>query len=110
MADSPDIVFLHPSLSDLPDALKETIFNPDKLRGEGLITREFPGRGTTYFFQLRGRSCVLRHYWRGGFMSRFLKDAYLWLGLKPSRAYREWKMLEKLENLDLPAPRRVAGS
>ncbi|MCZ6674912.1 MAG: 3-deoxy-D-manno-octulosonic acid kinase [Verrucomicrobia bacterium] len=108
MAESPDIFFLHPKLSDLPESLKELLFDPDKLRREGLITQEICGRGTTYFFQLRENSCVLRHFWRGGFMRHLSKDGYVWMGLKQSRAYREWQILETLENLRLPAPRRIA--
>lgn len=36
------------------------------------------------------------------------RDGYLWLGLTRTRSYREWQLLEIMENLCLPCPRRVA--
>ena len=108
MPDPSIIVFLHPDFADLPDALKEDIFDPDRLKSEGLITRELRGRGTTYFFNLRNYPCVLKHYYRGGWVSKLSKQNYVWLGFKQTRAYREWKILEELEALALPAPKRVA--
>ena len=108
MADSSDILFLHPRYSDIPGSLKETLFDPDQLKAAGLITRKLSGRGTTYFFKLRDQDCVLRHYWRGGFVRNVFPDSYLWLGLARTRSYREWQLLETMERLRLPAPRRVA--
>ena len=108
MADSSTMVFLHPDLSDIPDSLKEDLFNPDRLQKEGLITRSEEGRGTTYFFNFRNHACVLRHYFRGGFISKLSKHSYLWLGLKNSRAYREWQILQEIEKRGLPAPRPIA--
>ena len=84
------------------------IFEPEELIGRNLVTRQARGRGVTYFFDLNGLACVLRHYWRGGFMQRISPDGYLWLGLKRSRSYREWTILEKLRKVGLPAPRAVA--
>jgi 3-deoxy-D-manno-octulosonic acid kinase len=108
MAGSSDILFLHPRYSDLPGALKETLFEPDQLKAAGLVTRELKGRGTTYFYKLREHRCVLRHYWRGGIIQNFSADSYIWLGLSRTRSYREWQLLEIMENLRLPTPRRVA--
>ena len=51
---------------------------------------------------------MLRHYWRGGFIRNFLADSYVWLGLSRTRSYREWQLLEIMENFGLPTPRRVA--
>lgn len=108
MVDSSSMVFLHPNFSDIQDSLKENLFDPEWLQKEGLITRTIAGRGTTYFFNFRNHACVLRHYYRGGFISKFSKQSYLWLGLKQSRAYREWQILKEIEKRGLPAPRGVA--
>lgn len=103
-----DIVFIHPDFEDLPDSLKAAMFDPTSLDEAGLLIKILRGRGNTYFFKLRQDGCVLRHYWRGGALRHLSKDGYFWLGLSHSRSYREWRILEKLERLELPAPRRVA--
>ncbi len=103
-----EMVFMHPQFGDLPESLKATIFEPTLLEEAGLMIKTLRGRGDTYFFKLREDGCVLRHYWRGGAIRHLSKDGYVWLGLSNSRSYREWKILEELESLKLPAPRRVA--
>jgi 3-deoxy-D-manno-octulosonic acid kinase len=62
------------------------------------------GRGTTFFVQHQGRDFVLRHYQRGGLASRISKEKYLWLGLRFSRPWREWSLLEKMLEQGLPVP------
>ena len=108
MADSSDIVYFHPDYSDLDASVQTMIFNPDQLKQAGWVTRELEGRGTTYFFRLKDRPVVLRHYWRGGAMKNLSKDAYLWLGLARTRSFKEWKLLQEMESLGLPTPRPVA--
>ena len=108
MAGSTNMVFIHPDFSNLPESLKEVIFEPQLLKEAGLLIKELRGRGATYFFKLREDACVLRHYWRGGSARLLSKDRYVWLGLTRTRSFREWKLLEELESLKLPAPRRVA--
>jgi 3-deoxy-D-manno-octulosonic acid kinase len=108
MAGSKDLVFIHPRYSEIPESLKDILFEPDRLKEAGLITKELTGRGATYFFQLQEQGCVLRHYWRGGLIRNLSADQYIWLGLGQSRSYREWQLLEKIEAFGLPAPRPVA--
>jgi len=62
------------------------------------------GRGTTFFIQHEGRDFVLRHYQRGGMIAKISKDQYLWTGLKFSRPWREWLLLEKMQVKGLPVP------
>jgi 3-deoxy-D-manno-octulosonic acid kinase len=38
-----------------------------------------------------------------------IEDHYLWLGLKRTRAYREWHLLAQLRALDLPVPQPLAA-
>jgi 3-deoxy-D-manno-octulosonic acid kinase len=52
---------------------------------------------------------VLRHYSRGGFVARFIDDHYLWLGLRRTRAYREWALLRQMQKWQLPAPVPIAA-
>ena len=102
-----DILLYHPRHADLDPSSKELLFEPDKLKQAGLITRELVGRGTTYFYTLNEHSFVLRHYWRGGWIRHWLKDSYFWLGLENTRSLREWKLLETMEAKGLPVPVRV---
>lgn len=62
------------------------------------------GRGTTFFIQHQGRDFVLRHYQRGGFIAKFSNDQYLWTGLRYTRPWKEWALLEKMQNKGLPVP------
>lgn len=67
------------------------------------------GRGRTLFVTHDEQDWVIRHYYRGGMMSRLLTDTYLWLGADRTRSFREWALLERMVDLDLPVPRPVAG-
>lgn len=67
------------------------------------------GRGTTFFVQHQGRDFVLRHYQRGGLIARFSQDRYLWLGIRHTRPWKEWALLEKMlaQNLPVPVPAAI---
>lgn len=67
------------------------------------------GRGTTFFVQLAGEEYVLRHYRRGGFIARLSLDRYVWMGLRYTRAWREWYLLAQLYAFKLPVPQPVAA-
>ncbi len=84
------------------------LFSEVYWRKQKAITGHAQGRGTTWFFKLRETELVLRHYYRGGLIGRFLNDQYLYTGFKNSRAYREFELLSKLRSLSLPAPQPVA--
>ncbi|MDZ7828824.1 MAG: lipopolysaccharide kinase InaA family protein [Halofilum sp. (in: g-proteobacteria)] len=67
------------------------------------------GRGATLYFDIDGRTLVLREYHRGGMMRR-LGDRYLRLGLRHSRAWRELALLARLYregSARAPADRRA---
>ncbi len=67
------------------------------------------GRAPVIFFSHNGLSLVLRHYYRGGLVARFIQDWYLGVQLKNTRAYREWCLLRTMRNLNLPVPVPVAA-
>jgi len=52
---------------------------------------------------------VLRHYRRGGFIARFSRDRYLWLGAARTRSFAEWRLLAELRRRGLPVPAPVAA-
>ena len=67
------------------------------------------GRGGVAFLRNGERMWVLRHYRRGGLLARLGGDRYLWLGADRTRAFREWRLLARLAQLQLPVPKPVAA-
>lgn len=67
------------------------------------------GRGGVWFIPRGEREWVLRHYRRGGFITKISADQYIWGGLERSRAWREWHLLAKMRLAGLPVPRPVAA-
>ena len=89
--------------------INEAIFNPAFHQKKGSLRGQALGRGTTHFIDIGGTQCVLRHYRRGGMVAKLFRDQYLWTGIKNTRAWREWKLLEHMLNIGLPAPTPVAA-
>ena len=67
------------------------------------------GRATTTFFQHHKQQYVLRHYRRGGVISKLINNSYLYRGLKHTRAWREMHLLNWMADNGLPVPRAVAA-
>jgi 3-deoxy-D-manno-octulosonic acid kinase len=76
-------------------------------RGEVRPTSE--GRGAAVMIEADGRSLVLRHYRRGGFMARVSADRYLWRGAERTRSFQEWQLLYLMHRAGLPVPQPVAA-
>ncbi len=94
------------------DLLKEAdpnLFDVRHLAQAGALRGTAEGRGATHFFELDGRQFVLRHYRRGGRMAALLEDRYLRTALHRTRSWREWRLLARLAELNLPAPRPAAA-
>jgi len=66
------------------------------------------GRGTTFFIQYQNQDFVLRHYQRGGLVAKISNEKYFWLGLKFTRPWREWALLEVMLEKGLPVPTPAA--
>ncbi len=85
-------------------------FDPDYWRDRGAYEGEAEqGKGTTVFLREGGQSWAMRHYHRGGAVAWFVRDAYLWTGLKRTRPWREFQLLAHLTELGLPVPAPVAA-
>ena len=67
------------------------------------------GRGVTWFFKEQIECFVLRHYFRGGLVGKINSDLFLYSGLENTRVYREFMLLELMQNLGLPCPKPIAG-
>lgn len=63
------------------------------------------GRGNTLRIGDGENEFVLRHFMRGGFVSRFVRDDYVWTGADRTRSFIEWRLLYKLHESGLPVPR-----
>ncbi|MBN1377703.1 MAG: 3-deoxy-D-manno-octulosonic acid kinase [Gammaproteobacteria bacterium] len=84
-------------------------FDPIFWRARQSVTGFAQGRASTLFFLWQNQEHVLRHYHRGGVVGNFIRDQYLWTGLNRTRAWREWHLLARLIELDLPVPVPVAA-
>ena len=66
------------------------------------------GRGTTFFIQHLDKDYVLRHYRRGGMIAQISLDQYVWTGLQRTRAWREWHLLARMQEMGLSVPQPIA--
>lgn len=90
--------------SDIFNKIEDVSFNSSVWAQRSAIVGFAEGRGTTFFIQHQGRDFVLRHYQRGGLAAKISEDQYLWLGLRFTRPWREWTLLEKMQAVGLPVP------
>lgn len=67
------------------------------------------GRGAAWFIRRDEGDWVLRHYRRGGLMARFSRDRYVWAGEAAVRSVAEFRLLQRLHELQLPVPRPIAA-
>ena len=67
------------------------------------------GRGSAWFIDADQGDMVLRHYRRGGLISRFSERSYVYTGWKRTRAFREFQLLKELYDQGLPVPEPVAA-
>ena len=84
-------------------------FEPAYWESQQAIEGVANGRGTTLFVQQHDAHWVLRHYRRGGLVSKLSEDRYLWTGLEQTRAWCEWSLLSDMREQALPVPRPIAA-
>ena len=91
--------------AELLPGLAPRAFNPDYLRAEGLLlATEGSLRGAAWVFRCGENTFLLRHYRRGGALSRLLRDRYFWLSRALTRPAREWRILDEMRARGLPVP------
>jgi 3-deoxy-D-manno-octulosonic acid kinase len=96
-------------LSATPKALTQQWFDPGYWDAQHkTVDRRF-GRSTAYFFEENDVTHVLRHYWRGGVIGKFIRDSYLFTGIRRSRVYRELELLSTLDEMQLPIGKPIAA-
>jgi len=73
------------------------------------VTPHSEGRGTVWFVEQGDNRWVLKAYRRGGFIGRFIRERYVFLGNRRARMIQEFELLNRLHRLGLPVPRPVAA-
>lgn len=89
--------------------VEERFFYPRHWQQNRAVIGQASGRGTTLFFRYQDRDCVLRHYHRGGMVSKISDDRYFYLGLSRSRVWREFRLLKHMRSLGLNVPLPIAA-
>lgn len=89
--------------------IREAWFDPATWYGAPAAPGYSGGRGPTLFITCEGRDWVLRHFYRGGTIARIARDGFAWLGQDRSRSFAEWRLLARIREAGLPAPRAVAA-
>ncbi len=90
------------------------LFTPYYWQSRNAVVGKESGRGTTWFVEAQTaedgtQQWVLRHYLRGGLMSKLSRDRYLFKGLKHCRSIAEFEILHRLHAENFPVPRPVAA-
>ncbi len=91
------------------ETLSPDLFDPEFWHRSGGVEGEAPGRGSTLFVSDGSFEFALRHYKRGGFISKLISDRYVWQGLSQTRAWQEWHLLQWMFEQGLPVPQPVAA-
>ncbi|RDS86535.1 3-deoxy-D-manno-octulosonic acid kinase [Dyella psychrodurans] len=84
-------------------------FDPEYWRSRGALSTEAGGRGGVAVVGTPAGECVLRHYRRGGMVAALMGDRYLWTGADHTRCFAEFRLLQAVARLMLPAPQVVAA-
>jgi len=92
-----------------PENFSKSLFDITFLQENNLVIGNSVGRGVTWFFVHQQKKYVLRHYYRGGFIGKINPDNFFYSGLKHTRAYQEFVLLDKMAQLGLPVPLPYAG-
>ena len=84
-------------------------FDPEYWRHRDALSIQAGGRGGVAVIATPAGECVLRHYRRGGMVAALMGDRYLWAGADRTRSFAEFRLLQAMARLELPAPTVVAA-
>ncbi len=97
-------------LSDIVPEFRADYFNDSWLQETGVVVGlASAGRGNTQILAVNGQELVLRHYKRGGYVSKLSEERYLWTGLDSTRPFHELSFLTHLQAIRLPVPKPYAA-
>ncbi len=89
--------------------ISPAMFEPDSWQDAEVPSGQAGRQGAVYFVRQDEQDWALRHYYRGGMTSKLLTDQYLWLGSEKTRSFREWDLLQLIQQEHLPGPVPVAA-
>lgn len=92
----------------------EQWFDADFWRDKQSIVGQSKGRYITYFVETKDKAnkpieLVLRHYYRGGLISKLSKRTFIFSGFTKTRAYQELLLLSQMKQRGLPVPTPIAA-
>ena len=83
--------------------------NNSTLRASMAAPKTGIGRAQVIYFDHENLKMVLKHYYRGGLMASIFKDKYLGFDVEKTRAFKELRLLAKMQQLGLPVPEAIAA-
>ena len=86
----------------------EKLFNIDYITKKGLIKSTIDGRGKTFVLNYNNEAYVLKHYIRGGIVSKLSYDKYILNSLASTRSLKEYNFLNIMHKKKLPVPKPAA--
>ncbi|HEY7643347.1 MAG TPA: 3-deoxy-D-manno-octulosonic acid kinase [Steroidobacteraceae bacterium] len=85
------------------------LFEIEYWQAQGGLQQLAGGRASVAIVTAGAERWVLRHYRRGGFIARFARDSYVWLGAARTRSFAEWRLLAELRRRGLSVPAPIAA-
>lgn len=85
------------------------LFTPAYWQQQERVFGSATGRGTTWFVRMPKIPAALRHYCRGGLLGRIIQDSYFYTGLKRTRSFAEFTLLQELRRGGVNVPRPLAA-
>lgn len=95
--------------SDCFEDMSGKYFSAEYWKTNKAVLGEESGRGTTWFVRHNDQALVLRHYLRGGLISKLSKDQYIFQGIAKTRSFSEFNILHKLRAQGFPVPKPAAA-
>ncbi len=97
--------------ADVGSPITTDWFEPSYWQQRDALSSVGTGRGAAWFIHdsEQDQDYVLRHFRRGGLIAKLSKDRYIWTGLDNTRAWREWTLLNYIQECGLPGPRPLAA-
>ena len=84
-------------------------FEANKTLAAPIEQAETAGRAPVFLVKAGERRGALKHYCRGGLLSRFVSDHYIYTKASRTRSFAEWHFLSFLRRSGLPAPMPLAA-
>ncbi len=100
------IILSHPEYSA---QISLNWFDAEYWQQQEKIVGSKKGRATAWFFCHNELTAVLRHYWRGGLVGKFLSDQYFYIGLEKTRVFQEFALMMQLCEMGLNVPKPITA-